>query len=220
MVFLLKVLLFAGLVHAKETRIKIAVIDTGIKVDEELKPFMCESGHKSFCNKNICDIDGHGTMIAKLIVDGLDSKKYCLLNLKWNKGDATGSSPSIYYLKALIQAAIENVSYVNLSLSGATFFDEEYRLIKLMLHNNTTVVVAAGNDKKDLSKDCSAYPACLPIKHRNFRVVSNTYLGNPICSSNYGGPTTDTEIGMYGAHCGTSFSAPKILNKIIKNRDF
>ena len=61
------------------------------------------------------------------------------------------------------------------------------------------VIVAAGNESKDLSKDCSTYPACYRFNTPNFYVASNCIdKKNKVLhtTSNYGGPVTDCEEGI------------------------
>ena len=69
---------------AKETRIKIAIIDTGIDVTPKIAPYLCNSGHKSFHGAfsfGSYDVfkdsvpQKHGTNVADLIAQNLDKKR-------------------------------------------------------------------------------------------------------------------------------------------------
>lgn len=208
--------LLASYPASADDRIKIAVVDTGINVTPELVPYMC--GTKDFTGKGTEDLLGHGTAIAKLIVEGLDPRKYCILNFKWLH--VTSDRFSEYrVIRAIEEAVRVHAKYINLSLAGSGTNPEEQIIVNTALDAGAVLVIAAGNDSCNLSKECDVYPACYPILHPNFHVVASTTRD---AHSNYGGPVTDWALGFADVDgervYGTSFAAPRVLNRLIKGK--
>jgi hypothetical protein len=150
-----------------ETRTRIAVIDTGIRINEMSKPFLCKDGHKDFTEYGILDANGHGYNIAGLIARGMNNKTHCITVIKFYNKDKENTRVGIedsltsaynYVLKL-------NPKYINLSISGEEFSQFELNFIKEMLRRGAIITVAAGNNNKDLSKRCVYFPACYNLKH-------------------------------------------------------
>jgi subtilisin family serine protease len=224
---------------AQDGKIRIAVIDTGINQYAKVKglplrDYMCESGHTDLTGKGIEDINGHGTNIAAIIAEGMNPAKQCLVIIKFyhNKEhedtlfkDKINSYKYWYYARitenGLIAALRADVSYINMSQSGGSFFPKEERLLREFIASGVTVVVAAGNDNLDLSKACVAYPACYNIKNKRFKVVANYTWTDRAYMSNYNGPVNARENGMsvYAGGkilSGTSQAAAVHMSRIIR----
>lgn len=190
---------------------KVAIVDSGIIITPETKKWLCEESYDA-TGEGLQDIDGHGTNIAGLITKGLDPNKVCLIIIKYN-----GSMNLLYnYEKALKYLLQISPNYVNMSYESSEFLDSEYETVKHLTENGTKVVVAAGNNKMDFSKECKIFPACLKIKE-NFYVV-----GAPdIELSNYGGPVKYLMPGFWQEgfgikESGTSQSCANFLNYLLK----
>jgi subtilisin family serine protease len=183
-----------------ENRIKIAIIDTGINIAPE---YLCETGHKDFTNTNLSDNALHGSIIAAIIAKSMDIKRHCIVNIKWWHNNINFTTR---YSEVFRVATNSGAKLINLSAYGRHFDELEQIAIEEALQNGVIVVIAAGNESKNLSKQCVGYPACYNIKHENFIVVGNTAK-----SSNKGGPVNRIEaasITVDGViYRGTSFSA-------------
>ncbi len=223
MKFILFIIFLVSLTsYAKDTRKKIVVVDSGLNHSFGTDLFLCDDGHRDFTDSGLKDYQGHGTNIANIIVNGLNPSKYCIVIVKWVNpvGSIKGNSDTlIRALKYILY--LDNVEYVNLSLSGGIELLNEYIAIKNLLNNNIIVAAAAGNDLLNLSDGCIIFPACYKFYNSNFHVVANYHLGRPSRMSNYGGPVTDTADGFNitaGGYTmsGTSQATAVFLNTLIK----
>jgi hypothetical protein len=193
-------------------RIPVTVIDTGINIDANLRPYICET--KDFTGETMVDLSGHGTNVAGLIVQGLDPSKVCLKVYKFFLEKDDGRNLARF--KHTLHHTLENrPEYLNLSLSGAGYDREENYLLGRLTDLGTRVVVAAGNEAQDLERKCWIYPACHNIS-TNFIVVGAKALW-----SNKKGPVD--YYGTGGLHCyksickqGTSQETAIYLNKVLK----
>lgn len=167
---LLPILLATGISHASESRIKIAVVDTGIHKQQVLLPYMCKSGVRNMTEFDESDVNGHGSHIVHIIGTRIDVKKYCIVSYKvWHNSQKGVMSNT---LKALEDIADNDFKYVNVSMSGGDFNIKEYLLFKRLTNSEVKVSVAAGNNKITFTdRSCSIYPACYKLNH-NFYVVS------------------------------------------------
>lgn len=203
--------------HADDFRIKIAVIDTGIKYSSDITPYLCNEEHKDFTSTSIIDNNGHGTAVSKLIIRNLDPSKHCLLILKWINTTSKASNHNIEL--ALFYSYLLGVQYINMSLSGEdSYSDMEYKVIGLLLKSGTKIVVAAGNNNKDLSKNCNIFPACYNY-NKNFYVVANYNKEDKIGKSNYNGPVNSKQYGKYLDHLGTSYSTAIQTGLLVKENN-
>jgi subtilisin family serine protease len=205
----------------KEKRVKIAVIDTGIRAKTQIERYLCADGHKDFTGTGLVDRDGHGTNIAGIIAKKMDPKKQCIVIIK--SFDPLSKNSTETLVNALKWAQNQNVKFVNYSGGGAGKNLEEESTIGSMLNYGVTVIVAAGNDSKNLSADCYYYPACYAFKNKNFYVVGNGQGIYRSPSSNWGGPITNIENGenVEGEGIiltGTSQATAVMTGKLIKSR--
>jgi len=152
-----------------DERIKIAVLDTGIRPDFYYKNSLCKTGHKDFTGFGINDYHGHGTNIAHLIAQKINYKTHCLIIVKWFhlKFD------SIAYLNSLKYISIIKPAYLNASIEGPSYSPLEYDLYKKILINDTMVIAAAGNSGVSLDLECNSFPACYRFKTNKFKVITS-----------------------------------------------
>lgn len=179
----------------KETRKKIAVIDSGIDLNnEKLKPYICNVGNYDFTGEGLQDTHGHGSNVAWLIVKDLNPKEYCVMALKYFS-TRSSSSALEWEVRSLSRAIEYGAVLINFSGGGLLSSSSETMLVLQALSKGIKVVVAAGNNGNDLSKNCNYFPACA-VKDKNFYIVGSTYEnGQKLPSSNYNGPVENWEVG-------------------------
>jgi len=169
-----------------DKRVKIAVVDSGVNLDKypNLKPYICKTGSKDFTGgknpfKDSLIIE-HGTNIISILTKDLNPNKYCIVVVKYYDPKA-GYDNMKQYQTALLYAIRFKIKYLNLSVSGDFYDQIEYRALNLAITKGIKVAVAAGNEEKNLDKDCHSFPACykLTIDSDNYVVIGNKM-------SNYG----------------------------------
>lgn len=171
-----------------ESRKIVAIIDSGISYSLLSDPMFCKGLSRDFSGYGLKDVHGHGTNIVGLIARKMNTKTHCLVMIKyWHhqiQEDARSSTErEVIYKNVISYTNSLNPYIINLSASGFAYYPQELSLFKKIISNGGHVVVSAGNWGLDLSKDCSAYPACYPIKHKRFHVV-----GASTSYSNKNGP--------------------------------
>ena len=208
----------SSLLFAQETRTKIAIVDTGIDLSRNLAlmAFLCHQEQADFTSSTLLDTSGHGTTMAGLITQGLDSSKYCISILKvWDRG---GNACRI--VKALNTAMSYNVSYVNISMSGDEYSFSERQVIEAPVAKGVVVTMAAGNEGQNLDRKCQVFPACYSIK--GAYVVGALEHGTTAGYSNYGQTVNAWAPGSnqcVNGWCvsGTSAATANFLNYLIKH---
>lgn len=217
-------LLFSSLVHA-ESRVKIAVIDTGLIISKDIVPYMCRLQHQDFTGTGLYDTIGHGTNVSYLIAKRIDPEKHCLLILKWYSPYLNENTKINNLIRALAYSISQNVNVINLSMYGPSPVPSEKLLIRHALERGIILVVSAGNDGVDLDKNCNAYPACYGFKHDNFFIVANYEKNRKTPFTNYNGPVNVKENGqnqegggfvMSGTSMSCGVFTGKLINKIFK----
>lgn len=199
---MLSSLLFSCLSFSKETRKVIAILDSGIRNIPNLNKLLCENLSRDFTQMGLQDAteNGHGTNIAGIIASKMNSKTHCLAIIKYfhayalpygNRRDPrTIATMVINYLKFL------KPDYINISGAGGPFDFNEYTILGDLLDQGTKIVVAAGNNKLDLTENsCSIFPACYYFDNPNFYVV-----GANTVQSNFNGPVKYKRPGI--EQCG------------------
>lgn len=223
------VTLFSSIVLAKEP-IRIAIVDSGISTN--LKVPLCPGLSKDFTgNNSLEDNVGHGTIISTLIHVFALKANYCQVvlrvfdkkDMKQDKFGQLGFVHSFQNMKSAIMYANSiKVQVVNLSVGGPGRDNEEYETYQRLLDKKVHVINAAGNEGKDLDKDCSWFPGCY-----DSRIVMVGNLGpdnKPNSSSNYGQrvnawiPGTNIKINDQ-IYTGTSLSAAMLSGAVVKLLD-
>lgn len=204
--------------------LRVAVIDSGLNIeDTRLKDHLCSTGHKDFTGFGLKDTNGHGTAMVGLIEKYAGTGDYCLLIYKYYSSTSPGSVNLKNEVDALQEVYRENVKIVNLSGGGPEFNEKEYLAIRT--NPETTFVVAAGNEGKDLDIPGNEFfPAS--YYQPNELVIGNVDQNNQrVSSSNYGKKVTAVEIGEnvrttsingYAAVTGTSASTAIFTGKLIR----
>lgn len=157
---IISIILFLSILASAEVR--IAVIDTGVKTSLELP--ICKTGSKSFFNNTINDEDGHGSIVTQLI--NAEAKKvtgegngYCFIIVKVF-GYSFGQFRERFSEGVEYVSTLDGVDIVNISGGGYTFDKREKEAVEKLLDKKVLLVMAAGNEGKDLNNKCNYYPAC------------------------------------------------------------
>lgn len=225
---LLKLLLLSCITHGvckAESRVKIAVIDSGLRVDSRIKPYLCRSGHHHFKSSWDTDVHGHGTNIANLIADNINPATHCLMIMKvfyYKKvlNHIVIDSADSDFISESIRLAVQNgAKYINMSIgSGTQYLRGEDLAIKSAIANKVHIILSAGNNRKLLTKNCKLYPVCNKYDKSYFHIVGSKTNGSVASYSNYG-PIVDawvdgTNKGM-PAMSGTSQSAAIFTGRFV-----
>ena len=181
----------------KDKRTPVVVIDTGINYkDKKIAPFLCVNGHKDYTNEGLFDYNGHGTNVAWQIIKSFNSKKYCVLSVKYYpKYSLHISDNLINELKGIDYAIEVGAVLINFSGGGESYSRNEDIVIKKALSSNVKIVVASGNNGANLDEKCNFFPACLK-PHKNLHIVGAlSKEGQRMKFSNYGHQVTEWAIG-------------------------
>lgn len=212
----------------RDTRIRIAIIDTGLDLeDPRFKDVLCESGHRDFTRQTLKDTHGHGTHIAGIIKDRIaDKSRYCLMILKYYVDSNLGFQNLQNEIAAIKYATDNGAQVVNISGGGPFESKEELQAIKNA--PGVQFIVAAGNDGVNVDgPDNFYYPGSYGLP--NITVVGNLDCANQrrSPSSNYGRNTvwrcgTDIQStapdGMVGIMSGTSQATAVYTAELINRK--
>jgi len=140
-----------------EIRRKIAVLDTGLYKYQEDSISACKDGHFSY-SSDIYARHPHGPNVFDLISSRIDTKKYCLVSIKYLDSEEIQD-----YLKGLYKTLnIQGLVGLNLSLSSKGAVLAEFSILKKLASQGVLITVAAGNNGEIVdNKNCDYYPACL-----------------------------------------------------------
>lgn len=168
-----------------ETRIKVAILDTGLDLsDPRFKDVLCREGHRDFTGVGLIDRMSHGTHIAGLVKRYADTEGYCLMILKITAGGNYGIEPELLALQFAIKSGVK---FINMSVAGEGFSEEERLLLRnAVINKGITVVVAAGNSGRNIDIPTQeTYPANYNIPGM-YVVGNNKKDGGRAPTSNYG----------------------------------
>jgi len=235
----------------------IAILDTGINLNrfDENFPYLFDRMQLSPCDdgsdfdldfvdrkKNFFDAHGHGTYVAKILVDELKGKvPFRILPLK--VFDTTGKASYWNLLCALksinrLNKGNRKIDFVNMSFgysykndnnNSDDFFQEESLIKKeIDLLNNTLFVASSGNQSVNTDdKEHLHYPSGFDSKNLiavgGYTISKNSIIRN---AANYGperidvaGPYTKIVLfadGHKAELSGTSFATPFVTTKMVK----
>lgn len=155
-----------------ESRKVIVMVDSDVDLSMINTKLLCKNGILSatkFPNSHTA----HGTNVYNLIAKNLNSETHCIQPIVFLNSDNHSYCNNASVSYALMVATELKPKFVNLSLEGALPFDFELQQIKNLLHIGSTISVAAGNEIKNLDKQCNVFPACYAdvLKNENFHVV-------------------------------------------------
>lgn len=185
-------ILFTVSCSAKETRKKVAILDTGIDRDFPSQ-YLCSEGHKDFTGEGLQDYVHHGSHLAYIIKNYINPRKECILVLKFY--DHLADFHSTPLVKAYKYLQTIDIDFLNISFGGKVFAPVEKETMEILLNKGVEISNAAGNSSQDLSKSCNYYPACYNFKNQYYHVVASCKDGVYSEFSNYNGPTTDCNNG-------------------------
>lgn len=162
---------------AQAKLLKIAVVDNGITPYVASRLNLCRDGHKDFTGEGMySDVPvAHGSHVASLIARFAKDSEYCLIIIKaFGKNHLLNENNLIL---ALAWANFLDVDIINLSGGGDDNNEMERRVVDTLINRHIALVVAAGNDHRDLGKKCTYYPACY---NKEIIVVGNknSFLSN------------------------------------------
>ncbi len=170
--------------NVQDDYIQVAVLDSGIDTDHPFLEGRVLENNINFSNtgepNSVEDDYGHGTHVAGIIVDNTLSnvkiKPYKVLN-------AHGNGPESLIAIAIDLAVAEGADIINMSLKSNGVFQTMIDSVNNAVAKDVNVVVAAGNDAKDLSKNYVT-PACVESA---FTVSATTEDNKLAVYSNYNG---------------------------------
>lgn len=188
---------------------RIAVVDTGINVNEKNKPYLCKDGHEDFTGYGLHDREGHGTEVVQHIIDNSNTKNFCIVVFKFWERELSTQQAISSTVSAFRKAKELKIKLINYSANGNTRTEEE----ELFIKNNPeiTFVVAAGNDNVNLDFS-PRYPASYGYNNV-FVVGALAFDGKKHRVSNYGSVVSFWE----KAHA-TSFATAIKTGKIVHQR--
>lgn len=207
--------------NSHDPREKIVVIDSGIRITDYNKKYLCNDGHYDVTETSLHDYNGHGTNIAGIIARKLNPQTQCIVIIKYFFDTHGTMTDELQALKIAYQ--IPNVKVINFSSGGFEPYLKERHLIEKIISNNIYFVTAAGNKSTNLDFICNYFPACYNIKSKYFRVVGNG-LNQHLKSkyTNYGSQITDWRIGdnilgfdivLSGTSQSTAILSSELMNK-------
>lgn len=210
----------------QETRKRLVIIDTGLKITEAEQPYICtDIPFIDYTGYGIDDNDGHGTNIFNIIKPSIIASRLCVTLIKFFDGRSPPIVTNRGYANAMKKLEVLFPDYVNLSIDGTAPTDEEYSALKHLVDAGTKITIAAGNQNRDLSDNCNVYPACVfgPSQRYPNLFVVGSIRGDGWYSSftNKNGPVTDYEQGERVAaggtkpYSGTSQAAAIKMSKVI-----
>jgi hypothetical protein len=208
--------------YLAESRIKIAVVDTGLTdPTQRFQKYLCKEGNIDLTGGDNPMSDSslfeHGTNIVGLITKNLDYTKYCVLIIKFYPSLVPHDN---LVPRAVLYAVEQGAAFINLSLGGNAFEEPEYQAIKFAIEQGVNIAAAAGNGALNLNDKCSFYPACyaeMPTMTRIHVVGSNTFIGRPY--SNFGRVVRYYEDGTNRGNpplVGTSQATAIHMNKWVR----
>jgi lantibiotic leader peptide-processing serine protease len=219
--------------HTAGKQIVVAVIDTGFDESRMNYNFLCKTGHKDFTGKGLNDTHGHGSHISGLIdqyakgvvMHGSDPSElriaaqrlkstevnYCQIIIKYYSEGFSASDNISNTISSFRWAIDHGADIINYSGGGNAPSLKEFAVVEEALDRGITVVVAAGNDKRDIGgyymsevvngkdipyeirSDIRYYPAA--YDPRIVVVGNNKSDGERSARSNYGKIVRNWELG-------------------------
>jgi len=187
---------------------RVAVIDTGIAVNDKNAPYLCKTGHRDFTGTGLYDEEGHGTEVVNYIIDNSNTKNFCIVMFKFYDKNLPTKQIINNTVLAILEARKLNIKLINYSANGPSRSVEEEFAIRNNL--DITFVVAAGNDGVNLDEH-PRYPASYGYKNV-ITVGALNKDGSRHKVSNYGSVVLDWEQAS-ATSFATAIKTGKIINK-------
>ncbi|MFP5519232.1 MAG: S8 family serine peptidase [Bdellovibrionia bacterium] len=174
--------------NGKKEKIKIAVIDTGVDLQNPYLKEYISPLSKDFTAspRGLQDEHGHGTHIISIIVDqaNLDATQLEILVLKYFDPKVSAEE-NLKRSNSAIRYAVKNkVQIINYSAGGLTADTDELNALKTALQENILVIAAAGNERNN-SDIMPFFPANYPLGNI-LSVGAHDQQFAPLPSSNFG----------------------------------
>lgn len=199
--------------------VRIAVVDTGLDAPK-VNVKVCQNSAKNYvADEGSEDPIGHGTEVVNIISKTMPTPlDYCIIPIKiFNKDSSTDMTT---VANAIRYAVEQKADIINLSFSGEGNNISEFLAVKFALDSNILLVIAAGNEGKNLDENCNWYPVChdgraIVVGYNdslsNFGAIVDTVTnGNAI-------DLTATVNGKKYIRSGSSFAAPRIVSLVAAN---
>lgn len=198
--------------------VRIAVIDTGFDVDHPMigalysvKAQICDNGASKFNFVNpppgrlytddVKDDHGHGTHIAGLIARYAGLAPVCLMPMKYYEAKGSDINNLMNTVKSFKKAVELNADIINYSGGGIAPSADECAIVKEALDKDIIVVVAAGNERSDITRR-KYWPAM--CDKRVIAVTAKDRFGNKLPSSNW------SEVETFGPKDQTNGKSVKL----------
>lgn len=215
------ILLFSSMANTNGV-VKVAVIDSGYDTRNYTFP-LCPDGHLDLTDTSFHDERKHGQNISHLIDREIKYKGYCQIIIKiFSNVNPTNTIMASRYVMSFRHILRQRAQFVNISNGGGSGRFLEQQLIRRIINSGTKIIAAAGNDGKDLTKDCFYYPAC--YDDRIIVVGNKIAKGKRHKSSNYGKQIDVYENGVdqeaggliaTGTSQATAITTGKLVNKYL-----
>ncbi len=208
--------MYTGKSKAYKRQIRVAVIDSGISLHEDLEVYS-EYDALTGATTGVEDSNEHGTHVAGIIAARGENSKggsgiapgVRLFDIKVF-GDSTESGTSATLIRAINKAIEYDVDIINMSLGGMGKSVAEQNVITKAKAIGIAVFVAAGNDGSMTKMYPAAYDGAIAIAAtdtNNARAYFSNY-GSWIALSAPGVNIYSTIPGGYGVMSGTSQATP------------
>lgn len=189
--------------------IKVAILDTGIDTSKfgniiDLGINLSSSGEEN----SISDDNGHGTEMAELIMQNINSDYVKLMPIKIanSNGKATVLNTYLGLLKAIENDAnIINISMNTIKSNTSQVLEDA---ISEASNKGIIVIVSAGNNSMDTNKITPANVESAIV----VSAIDNTNMSSSY--SNYGTTVDYCSYGTYGEKTGTSYAAANVTGII------
>ena len=217
MKYLLTILILLSSTANAKT-IRIGVVDSGMpEFETNLK--VCPNGVYDLTHTDVYDRIGHASNILGIISNGLKDVDYCAVVIKIYD-EKSYDTEFITHIMAYIYLYYLHVNVVNYSSSGIEESVAETVLVKGLMDHGVVFVTAAGNNNKDLDKQCEAWPACIPgvISVGNLNTDGTRHkrsnYGKIVKAWRIGTNITANGVTMTGTSMSTAFETIEQVKKL------
>ncbi len=160
-ILLLSIITSADVNQIPKHKIIIAMLDTGINLDDKSIPICDES--KAIVGDTLQDYFDHGSIISEMIKEEInDDIDFCILMVKYTTPGILSERSISNFIEGLEYVSKLNtkVDIFNISASGNGFNLKEKKYIDIILKKGIKIVAASGNQGLNLDLGCDVYPAC------------------------------------------------------------
>lgn len=226
-------------IGAHGTRVKVAVIDSGVNIYSALSGKVLEGYDYYTESADVTDTYGHGTFVSSIIASSMHSFAYrsYIVPLKVDyesideDGNTVHSVKSNYVMRAIYDAVDKyDCDVINMSLTLGASAEELTHIeeaIKYAVENGVIVIAAVGNYGDEKAYYPAAYDNVIGVgsvneenEHSSFSQTNSSVFvvapGEGVVSST--GDTDENGEVISFASSGTSFAAPHVsaLAAVIK----